>query len=148
MTVSRTFSLPFPLTLSVGSVSAQNGAPPRVPGMVTLAGQKDPSGAAARVLALETTLAGQQGDRARNRERNATYNKTALSALQASMPNFDWSAYFSQVLPAATAAGLTDVIVRQPDYLTSIDAALASTPVNTWKEYLVLGLSSERVKIW
>ena len=108
--------------------------------LFTLAGQKDPSGAATRVLALETTLAGQQWDRARNRDRNATYNKTALSALQASMPNVDWSAYFSQVLPAATAAGLTDVIVRQPDYLTSLDAALASTPVETWKEYLVLGL--------
>ncbi len=108
--------------------------------LFTLANLKDPSGAAARILAFETTIAQQQWDRARSRDRNATYNKMTLAALQTAMPNFDWREYFSQVLPAAAAAGLEDVIVRQPDYLKAIDAAMAATPIETWKEYLVFGL--------
>jgi putative endopeptidase len=108
--------------------------------LYTLANLKDPNGAAARILAFETTIAQQQWDRARSRDRNATYNKMALAALQAAMPNFHWRGYFSQVLPAADAARLEDVIVRQPDYLNAIDAAMTATPIETWKEYLVFGL--------
>jgi predicted metalloendopeptidase len=104
----------------------------------TLADLKDPSGAAARILAFETSIARPQWDRARSRDRDATYNKMTLAALQTAMPNFDWRRYFSQVLPAA--ASLEDVIVRQPDYLKAIDAAMAATPIETWKEYLVFGL--------
>src|SRR5437868_1607779 len=44
--------------------------------LLTFAGQRDPRGAADRILALETALAEKQWDRARNRDRNATYNAT------------------------------------------------------------------------
>jgi putative endopeptidase len=101
-----------------------------------LAQRPDPAGAAGRVLALETTLAKAQWDRARSRDRDATYNKRTRAELQAAMPNFDWGAYFTQV----GATRVADVIVRQPDYLAAVDAALASTPVGTWKEYLAFGL--------
>jgi len=108
--------------------------------LFTLANLKNPSGAAERILAFETTIAQQQWDRARNRDRNATYNKMTLAALQTAMPEFDWRSYFSQVLPAAAAAGLKDVIVRQPDYLQAVDAAMATTPIETWRDYLTFGL--------
>jgi predicted metalloendopeptidase len=72
--------------------------------LFTLANLKDPSGAAARILAFETTIAQQQWDRARNRDRNATYNKMTLAALQTAMPRFTGEA-FSPVLPAAAVAG-------------------------------------------
>jgi putative endopeptidase len=107
-----------------------------------LANQKDPTGAAARILAFETTIAQRQWDRARSRDRDTTYNKVTLDALQTSTPNFDWRAYFSQVLPGTNAGDLKDVIVRQPDYLNAIDAAIGATPVGTWKEYLTFGLIS------
>jgi predicted metalloendopeptidase len=110
--------------------------------LMTLAHQTDPNGAAARIIAFETAIAEQQWDRARSRDRNATYNKMTLAALQASTPNFDWRAYFAQVLPPSAAASLKDVIVRQPDYLKSIDAAMTATPVQTWKDYLTFGLIS------
>src|SRR5439155_23005350 len=51
--------------------------------LFTLAGQPDPPGAAQRILALETRLAEQQWDRARNRDRNATYNKMTVAQLSA-----------------------------------------------------------------
>jgi predicted metalloendopeptidase len=59
----------------------------------------DPEGAAARIVSLETELAKAQWDRARNRDRNATYNKMAVGALQDSTPHFDWQAYLG-ALPA------------------------------------------------
>ena len=109
--------------------------------LFALANQPDPEGAAARIVSLETELAKQQWDRARNRDRNATYNKMGVGALQASMPHFDWQNYLSQ-LPPGTQDRVTDVIVRQPDYLKAVDAAIESTPVSTWKEYLAFGLIS------
>jgi len=108
--------------------------------LFALGNQPDPEGAAARIVSLESKLAQLQWDRARNRDRNATYNKTTVAALQASTPNFDWQAY----LAAAGAQGpVTEMIVRQPDYLAGVDALLAAVPVETWKEYLKFGLISE-----
>jgi predicted metalloendopeptidase len=104
--------------------------------LFTLAGQRDARDAAQRILALETRLAEVQWDRARSRDRNATYNKMSIEALQALTPHFDWRVYFSQV----TSSSPREVIVRQPDYLKAVDEALAETPVATWKEYLTLGL--------
>src|SRR6185436_18054193 len=83
--------------------------------LFTLAGQKDPAGAAARILALETTLAQKQWDRARNRDRNATYNKMTLDALQGSTPSFDWRVYVTGAVAPVPAPNVPDVIVRQPD---------------------------------
>jgi predicted metalloendopeptidase len=107
--------------------------------LFTLAGQKDPAGAAGRILALETTLAQKQWDRARNRDRNATYNKMTLEALQASMPNFEWRAFLTAVVAPAAAPNVTEVIVRQPDYLKAVDEVIAATPLDTWKDYLRFG---------
>ena len=46
--------------------------------LFALGNQPDPEGAAARITALETTIAKLQWDRARNRDRNATYNKMGV----------------------------------------------------------------------
>ena len=99
--------------------------------MLELAEQPDPQGAAQRILALETRLAEKQWDRARNRDRNATYNKFTQAEL-AQLSKFDWPAFFT----AAGVAQPGDVIVRQPDYLQALDAIVRETPVGTWKEYM------------
>src|SRR6185369_6477550 len=54
--------------------------------LFTFAGQRDPRGAADRILAFETGLGEKQWDRARNRDRNATYNRMTLPALEALAP--------------------------------------------------------------
>jgi putative endopeptidase len=110
--------------------------------LFALGNQPDPEGAAARIVALETRLAEKQWDRARNRDRNATYNKMGVSSLQAATPHFDWQAYLS-ALPAGAKDKVTEVIVRQPDYLKSVEAILGEVPLATWKEYLTFGLISE-----
>jgi len=110
--------------------------------LFTLAGRKDPAGAAARIVALETTLAQKQWDRARSRDRNATYNKMTLDALQRSTPGFEWRAYLAHVVAPATAPAVTEVIVRQPDYVKAVDETIAATAISTWREYLAFGLIS------
>ena len=110
--------------------------------LFALSNQPDPEGAAARIVALETKIAQRQWDRARNRDRNATYNKMGVAALQTSTPHFDWQAYLS-ALPSGAREKVGDVIVRQPDYLTAVDAIIADTPIATWKEFLTFGLISE-----
>ncbi|MEO8881454.1 MAG: M13 family metallopeptidase [Gemmatimonadaceae bacterium] len=100
--------------------------------MLTLAKHPDPAGAATRIVALETQIATPQWERARNRDRDATYNKMTMTQLEALTPSFDWKAY----LDAADLSKATDVIVRQPDYLKALDPIFASTPIGTWKDYL------------
>jgi putative endopeptidase len=104
--------------------------------LFTLAALPDPSGAASRVIALETALAGKQWERARNRDRNAIYNPMTVAKLGESSPHFDWKGY----LDAAGIGAATDVIVNQPDYLVALDSIITATPIGTWREYLAAKL--------
>ena len=106
--------------------------------LFTAANQPDPAGAASRILALETSLANIQWDRAHNRDRNATYNKMAVAQLAAMTPAYDWITY----LKAAGLGAANDVIVGQPSYIQALNAVYADTPVSTWREYLTFKLLS------
>ena len=102
----------------------------------TLASVPAAAGAAAHVLAFETEVARVQWDRVRNRDREATYNPMSVAALAKLSPSYSWTAY----LEAAGMGGVTDVIVRQPDYLQAMDKVVTSTPISTWREYLTARL--------
>jgi predicted metalloendopeptidase len=104
--------------------------------VLTLAKQPDPQGSAQRILALETAIASKQWDRARMRDRNATYNKMTTAELAALTPSFNWPEF----LNAAGMSKMTDVIVRQPDYMRAIDSIYKATPVSTWREWLTFKL--------
>ena len=104
--------------------------------LFTLAEQPDAAGAASRVIALETAIAGKQWERARNRDRNAIYNPMTVAKLAESTPHFDWKGY----LGAAGIGAATDVIVNQPDYLVALDSIITATPIGTWREYLAAKL--------
>jgi putative endopeptidase len=104
--------------------------------LMELANQPDPAGAANRILALETAIATPQWDRARSRDREATYNKMSVAELAALTPSFSWK----RDLDATALSKATDVIVRQPDYVKALTPVFASTPVGTWREYLTFKL--------
>jgi putative endopeptidase len=104
--------------------------------MLSLAKQPDPDGASKRILELETKLAEIQWDRTKNRDRDLTYNKMTVAELATLTPGFDWNAY----LKTAGLARATEVIVRQPDYLTKLAVVLKETPLSTWKEKLTYGV--------
>jgi predicted metalloendopeptidase len=101
-----------------------------------LANEPEPEQAAQRILALETKLAEKEWDRARNRDRNATYNKKTISELKSLAPNMNWTAG----LTTLGGANLTEVIVRQPDYVSAANSIIQSTPIQTWRDYLTFGL--------
>jgi len=106
--------------------------------ILTLAGQPDPAATTQAILALETRIAEHHWERARNRDRDATYNKMTVHALSELCPAFDWTAFFQPV-------GLTDtsdVIIRQPDYFEALSTIIADTPIDTWKAYLTYRLLS------
>jgi len=100
--------------------------------LLTLAHQPDPNGSATRVLALETALARAQWDRARTRDRNATYNRMTVAQLAATSPHFDWKLYLSH----AGLSAATEVIVAEPDYVVAVDSLIAAAPITAWREYL------------
>lgn len=104
--------------------------------LLSLAGQSDPAGAAGRILALETAIATAHWDRARSRDRNATYNRMTAAELAALTPSYSWPAY----LKVAGLAQATEVVVRQPDYVRALESIVAGTPVSTWREYLAFKL--------
>jgi putative endopeptidase len=104
--------------------------------LFTLASVPDPAGAAGRVLAFETAVAGVQWDRVRNRDREAVYNPMPVEGLAKLMPSFSWYGY----LGAAGMGGVRDVVVRQPDYLQAMEKVVASTPIATWREFLTARL--------
>jgi predicted metalloendopeptidase len=97
-----------------------------------LAGQPNPADAAKNIMALETRLAEKQWDRARNRDREATYNLKTVAELDQLAPSFSFTRYIA----AMDAQKTPGVVVRQPDYIQALDAILKDTPLPVLKQYL------------
>jgi putative endopeptidase len=102
--------------------------------MLTLIDVPDPADAAARIMALETRLAGDHWDRVTNRDATKTYTKFDRSGLDALSPEFDWSAWLAAVEIPDTA--FAEVVVRQPSYFTGLGQALVELPLADWKTWL------------
>lgn len=100
------------------------------------AGVPDAAAAAEAVFDLETAMAGSHWDRARNRDREATYNLMTADELDALSPAFDWAV----VLAETGAAASPGIVVRQPDYVEAVDRLVAETPLSTWRAYLTFKL--------
>ncbi|MBV9774335.1 MAG: M13 family metallopeptidase [Gemmatimonadetes bacterium] len=96
-----------------------------------LAGQPNPEAAAKNVIALETELAAKQWDRARNRDREASYNLKTVAELNQLTPGFSWDRF----LRAVGAEKTPGVIVAQPDFFQGLDSILAKTPLPVLKQY-------------
>lgn len=100
--------------------------------LLRMAGEKNPEAAAKRIMALENSLAEKHWERAKNRDRELTYNRRSVAELDAMTPGFEWS----QFLRAVDATETPAVIVRQPDYFQAMGQMLRKTPLPTLKEYL------------
>ncbi|MFO0887622.1 MAG: M13 family metallopeptidase [Isosphaeraceae bacterium] len=98
-----------------------------------LAGKPEPKEAAARVVEFEARLAKSHWDNVKNRDEDLTYNKKTIEELVALTPGFDWQAYSEGI---EGPQGVSEVVVRQPDYLTAMAGAVAEVPLSNWKEWL------------
>jgi len=93
---------------------------------------KDAEANARLVLALETELARIQWSAVERRDPVKAYNKVALDALPALAPGLDSGAFLTG---AGVAGRASELVVRQPSYLTGLGALIESTPLATWKLY-------------
>jgi putative endopeptidase len=102
--------------------------------MFTLAGVSNPADNAAKVMALETSIASHHWDQVKDRDATLTYNKMNRTEVKALMPAFDWELYLTDgQIPAVV---LDSVIVQQPSFFEGLGTILASFDVAAWKAWL------------
>ena len=89
---------------------------------------------AARIVALETKLAAAHWDVVKRRDADLTYNLRKLADLPAEAPGFDWAGWVTELGGSPEKAA--EVVVRQPDYLTTFAAAWAGSDLEDWKRWL------------
>jgi putative endopeptidase len=101
-----------------------------------LAGFSDPEARAAHVLALEHAIALQQISLADNENIKHANNLWLASDFSTKAPGLDWPEYFR----AAGLSSQKSFYVWQPTAFKGEAALVASTPIDTWKDYLTLHL--------
>ena len=102
--------------------------------MLRLADLEDPAGSAQRIVDLETRLAGSHWDRVAARDAVRSYTLVERTGLDELVPAFDWTAWLEGL--AAPESVLAEVVVRQPDFLRGLSAALTEIPLQDWKTWL------------
>jgi endothelin-converting enzyme/putative endopeptidase len=107
-----------------------------VEAMLRLAGLDDPAARAARVIALEHAIAETHISLADIEDIAKANNLWTRADFTTKAPGLDWDAYFE----AAGLARQQQFMVWTPTALTGESALVASTPVDTWKDWLVLHL--------
>lgn len=100
--------------------------------MLELAGDKNATGSATAILALETELAKAQWTKVELRDPIKAYNKIELNNLETLTPGFDWTTYLSNL---GVQGKLDSLMISQPSYLTGFNKVLQDTPLDTWKAY-------------
>ncbi len=104
--------------------------------MLKLAGFSDAEGRAARIVELEHAIAQTHRTLADNENIHNANNTWTQSDFPAKAPGLDWAEYFR-------GAGLTQqksFIVWQPEAFTGESALVASTALETWKDWLAFHL--------
>jgi putative endopeptidase len=100
--------------------------------MLQLAGIPDGKAKAAKIMALETTLAGKHMKKEDTRNMVALYNKFAVKDLNTLMPDFDWNT----LLQEAGVKNQDSLVITQVAYTKALNNIIKSTPLDTWKIYL------------
>lgn len=100
--------------------------------MLQLGGIANPTESAAKIMALETSLASNHMKKEDTRDMMKLYNKYAIADLKTLMPDFNWTA----MLTKASIEKEKNIVVTQVDYLKSVNNIIKTTPIDTWKTYL------------
>jgi putative endopeptidase len=103
--------------------------------MFELAGQDDPAGQAATVLAVDTRLSAGHWERAETRDVQKTYNLRTRAELEELAPSFDWDAYVRNL--GGTEETIAEVCVRQPSYLEHLSQVLTEVPIEDWRTWML-----------
>ena len=107
--------------------------------MFRLAGFDDADERANRVIALEHAIAETHPSLAEDEDIHKANNTWKRSEFAAKAPGLDWVEYFR----AAKLADQDSFIVWQPSAVTGEAGLVASTPVDTWKDWLAYHVIEE-----
>jgi putative endopeptidase len=100
--------------------------------MFELAGLPDADGAARRVFALETAVAGHHWDSVANRDREKTYNLRTWNGVLSEGP--DLRGWLAALDPPAGA--FDEVVLRQPSFSTGLASLLTDEHLPAWRDWL------------
>ena len=100
---------------------------------------------AGRIVALETKLAAAHWDVVRRRDADLTYNLRAFTELPDTSPGFDWAGWIAAL--GATPDVVAEIIVRQPDYLTTFAALWSSANFADWQDWARWRLIHSRTSV-
>jgi putative endopeptidase len=100
--------------------------------VLTLAHLPDAQQRAARIYALEHSMAQAHWSRAESEDVVKGNNHWAAKEFAQRAPGLDWEAFFA----AAGLGRVGEFVVWQPSALTGLSALTASVPLETWKDYL------------
>ncbi len=84
------------------------------------------------VMRIETALAKASMKKEDTRDSEKIYHKLSAAQLQKLCPAVDWRAYFVHT----HAAGVTTLIVGQPEFFKALSKLLNTIPLEDWKVYL------------
>ena len=124
------------LSNSASMVAIRDKYQTHVATMLKLAGFSDPEGRAARVIALEHAIAQVHLTLAENEDIHKANNPWKRSDFAAKAPGLDWAEYFR----GAGLENQANFIVWQPSAFAGESALVASTPLDTWKDWLAFHL--------
>lgn len=88
---------------------------------------------ASRIVALETKLAAAHWDVVKRRDAELTYNLRTFAELQSEGAGFDWTGWVQGL--GTTAEAIAELVVRQPDYLTTFAELWTSEDLQDWKHW-------------
>lgn len=117
------------------TVKVRAAYPKHIAQMFTLAGlyKGTEAAQAEKVLAIETNLAKASRKLEALRDPYANYNKYGVADLKTKLtPQIDWQNFNQQI----GINQLDSVIVGQPEFLKTLDAALKTVSIEDWKAYL------------
>ncbi|GAA2132875.1 M13 family metallopeptidase [Nocardioides bigeumensis] len=95
----------------------------------------DADAAAATVLAIDTKLAAGHWERSETRDVQKTYNLLTLDELRDLAPEFDWSAYVTNL--GGDGKTLAESVVMQPSFFSHLSTVLAEVPIEDWKPWML-----------
>ncbi|OBI87219.1 M13 family metallopeptidase [Mycobacterium asiaticum] len=93
----------------------------------------DHADTAARIVALESKLAAAHWDVVKRRDADLTYNLRTFADLQSEGGGFDWGGWVTGL--GTTPEVVAEVVVRQPDYLTTFAQLWNSEDLDDWKSW-------------
>lgn len=88
---------------------------------------------AARIVALETQLAGAHWDVVKRRDAELSYNLRTFAGLPQEAPGFDWAGWVGALGVSGEVTG--ELVVRQPDYLIAFAALWHSAELADWRDW-------------